>query len=146
MAGKVPEFDVTVEEFSAYSRRLKQYFVSKDVSDDTKKRAVFLCAIGAKTFGLLEDLIAPASVEDRSYDDLVTVLKEHFEPESSAIVARFRFHTCVRGETESVSVFSGTTPEAGEALSVSSGAARRDAARPAGLWYQTRAAAVSTAE
>ena len=75
------------------------------MSDDTKKRAVFLCAIGAKTFGLLEDLIAPASVEDRSYDDLVTVLKEHFEPESSAIVARFRFHTFVRGEAESESVF-----------------------------------------
>ena len=101
----MPEFDVAVEDFSAYSRRLKQYFVSNDVSDATKKRALFLCAVGAKTFGLLEDLIAPATVEDKSYDDLVAVLKHHFEPESSAIVARFRFHTCMRGEAESVSVF-----------------------------------------
>ena len=105
MAGRVPDFDATAEDFSAYSRRLQQYFVSNDVSDDVKKRAVFLCAIGAKTFGLLEDLIAPASVEEKSYEQLVSVLKQHFEPGTSAIVARFRFHTCVRGETESVSNF-----------------------------------------
>ena len=105
MAGRVPEFDASVEDFSAYSRRLQQYFISNDVSDASKKRAVFLCAIGAKTFGLVEDLIAPCSVEQKTYDQLVTVLKEHFEPDTSAIVARFRFHTCVRGEAESVSVF-----------------------------------------
>ena len=105
MAGRVPEFDAAVEDFSAYSRRLQQYFVGNDISDAAKKRAVFLCAIGAKTFGLLEDLIAPATVEERTYDALVSVLKQHFEPGTSAIVARFRFHTCVRGEAESVTVF-----------------------------------------
>ena len=62
MAGRVPEFDAAVEDFSAYSRRLQQYFVGNDISDAAKKRAVFLCAIGAKTFGLLEDPIAPAAV------------------------------------------------------------------------------------
>ena len=101
----MPEFDAAVEDFSAYSRRLEQYFVSSDVSDPAKKRAVFLCAIGARTFGLLEDLIAPSSVDDDSYENLVDVLKKHYEPGTSEIVARFRFHTCVRGEEERVSVF-----------------------------------------
>ena len=107
MAGRVPEFDAAVEDFSAYSRRLQQYFVGNDITDAAKKRAVFLCAIGARTFGLLEDLIAPAAVEERSYEVLVSVLKQHFEPGTSAIVARFRFHTCVREEAELMSIFQG---------------------------------------
>ena len=64
MAGRAPEFDADVECFGAYTRRLNQYFVAQDIGSDqeAKKRAVLLCAIGAKTFGLLEDLIAPATV------------------------------------------------------------------------------------
>ena len=107
MAGKAPEFDADVESFGAYTRRLKQHFISQDIGDKQvdKKRAILLCAIGAKTFALLEDLLAPSTVEDKSFDELVEVLKAHYEPEKSEIVARFRFHSCFRNEGETVGGF-----------------------------------------
>ena len=109
MAGKAPEFDADVESFGAYTRRLKQHFISQDIGDKQvdKKRAILLCAIGAKTFALLEDLLAPSTVEDKSFDELVEVLKAHYEPEKSEIVARFRFHSCFRNEGETVGGFFG---------------------------------------
>lgn len=107
MAGRAPEFDADVECFGAYTRRLNQYFVAQDIGSDqeAKKRAVLLCAIGAKTFGLLEDLIAPATVSEKTYDQLVSVLQSHFEPDKSEIVARFRFHSCFRNDGETVANF-----------------------------------------
>ena len=105
-----------------------------------------MCTIVAKTFGLLLGLIAPVAVEEKTYEELVSVLKRHYEPGTSAIVARFRFHTCVREESELMSIFLAQLREAGETVSVSAGVAGRDVAGPAGLWHQTRAATVAVAQ
>ncbi|XP_043208221.1 uncharacterized protein LOC122373879 [Amphibalanus amphitrite] len=107
---RAPEFDAGVECFGGYTRRLEQYFVANDVdaSQHVKRRAIFLSAIGPVTFALLEDLIAPASVTDVKYGDLVKVLSEHFEPSPSRILARYRFHTCDREDGASVSAYAAT--------------------------------------
>ena len=104
---RAPEFDETVECFSAYSRRLEQYFVANDInaSQNVKRRAIFLSAIGPVTFALLEDLISPALTTDKKYEDLVKCLTEHFEPSPSTIVARYRFHTCDREDGVSVTAY-----------------------------------------
>ena len=101
---RAPEFDATVESFSAYTRRLEQYFVANDIesSHNVKRRAIFLSAIGPVTFALLEDLIAPVKVSDKKYEDLMKCLKEHFEPSPSTIVARFR---CDREDDASVATY-----------------------------------------
>ena len=104
---RAPAFDSEVERFSAYTRRLEQYFVANDLgaSERVKRRAVFLSAIGPVTFALLEDLIAPTSVTDSKYEDLVKVLTEHFEPSPSRILARYRFHTYDREDGTSVTAY-----------------------------------------
>ncbi|XP_043196383.1 uncharacterized protein LOC122387702 isoform X2 [Amphibalanus amphitrite] len=105
---RAPEFDAAVESFGAYSRRLEQHFVANSVGEDEveKRRAILLSAVGASTFSLLEDLIAPAAVGDKTFKELVKILVDHFEPQQSAIVSRFRFHSCTRDAGESVSSFS----------------------------------------
>ena len=103
--GKAPEFDSSLESFGAYSRRLEQYFIANGIAEEDKRRAVFLSVVGAKTFGLLEDLIAPASVSECTDEELVKTLVTHFEPQTSVIVARYRFHTCHRSAQESVTAF-----------------------------------------
>ena len=105
--GRLPEFDSAVESFSAYCRRLEQFFVVSGVEEDSvaKRRAIFLSALGASTFGLLEDLIAPSAVDEKPYKDLVKVLCDHFEPQQSEIVARFRFHSNLRDAGENVAAY-----------------------------------------
>ena len=100
--GVAREFDPNQESFGTYSRWLEQYLVANGVSSAVKKRATLLSVVGPRTFALLEDLVAPRMVSDLPYEELVTVLQGHFEPKSSEIVARFRFHSCCRQDHESV--------------------------------------------
>ena len=98
---------LTVERFGIYSRRIEQFFVVNGIDDDQveKRRAIFLSVVGASTFSLIEDLIAPKSVHEVPYKDLIKLLYDHFEPEDSSIVARFRFNSCIRERGESVPVY-----------------------------------------
>ena len=105
--GRAPEFDQAVEGFKCFVRRLEQYFIACDVpdSDAVKKRAILLSVLRPQCYGLLEDLVSPKKPSDCKYANLVEVLSNHFEPEESVIVERFRFHSCCRADGESVAEF-----------------------------------------
>jgi len=55
--------------------------------------AVFLSVIGAKTYTLLRNLLAPTKPE-ASLASLTSALKNHFEPKRVVIAERFHFHCC----------------------------------------------------
>ena len=66
------------------------YFVANGVTGDARKKAAFLSAIGPSTYKLLRSLIAPTTVQDADLVDIITALRNHFEPQPSAIVQRAR--------------------------------------------------------
>ena len=47
-------------------------------------------------------MIAPDKPGEKSYEDLVKVLKEHHNPTPSEIVQRYKFHTRIRKPEESI--------------------------------------------
>ena len=47
--GSVGEFDSSKETWPSYMKRLEQYFIANDVTDEGKKKAVFLSNCGATT-------------------------------------------------------------------------------------------------
>ena len=53
---------------------------------------IFLSLIGAKTYGLLRDLIAPAKPKEKSLAELTKTLRTHFEPRPLIIAERFHFN------------------------------------------------------
>ena len=67
------------------------FFTANAIADD-KKVAVFLTVIGSKTYSLVRSLVAPELPKDKSFDDLVAVLTQHFEPKPLVIAERFHFH------------------------------------------------------
>lgn len=84
------------ENWTEFTERLDQYFLANDINDTTKKRAVLLTVCGGKTYGLMKNLLSPEKPTDKSYEDLVKLIKEHQQPEPSVIVSRYKFHTCTR--------------------------------------------------
>ena len=94
MLGRIQEYSPDNELFSSYTERVELFFAANDVADE-KKVAVFLSLIGSKTYSLLRNLVSPAPPQDKSYKDLVDVLKAHFEPKHIIIAERFHFHRCV---------------------------------------------------
>ena len=103
--GAVGEFDPTKEDWLTYSQRLKFYFEANDVEDAAKQRAILLSVAGPETFRLLSSLVAPLTVKDKTFTELVDLLSGHYNPKKSAAVHRFKFNSRVRNPNESVSKY-----------------------------------------
>jgi len=103
--GKVNSFNPSQDEWPLYIEQLGHVFVANGITEEAKKRAVFLSVIGASTYKLLSSLIAPEKLGDKEYTFLVNKLSEHFTHAPSKIVERFKFHTRFCKPGESVTAF-----------------------------------------
>ena len=66
--------------------------------------ACFLTLIGAPAYKLLGSLIAPDKPADKTYNDLIAVMKRHYCPKTAVVVQRFKFNSHVRQTGESIAV------------------------------------------
>ena len=53
----------------------------------------------------LRSLIAPTKPTDKTFEELVAVLTEHYSPQPSEVMQRFRFNSRSRKEGESVAAY-----------------------------------------
>ena len=95
--GHVGPYVESSEDFTAYAERVALYFMANDIKGDRKVPA-FLTLIGSQTYALLRSLLTPELPQDSSFEELVKVLKSHYNPTPSVIVERYKFHKCYQGE------------------------------------------------
>jgi len=107
--GKIEEFDPASTHINRYLERLEQYFIANGVPADSserfKRKAILIFVIGSKAFDVLSDLCSPEAPSEKTYGDLATILKGHFDPKKLLIAERYRFHNCIQREEESASTF-----------------------------------------
>jgi hypothetical protein len=96
--------DESREKWESYIERLEQYFLANDV-DNGKKIPVLLSVIGGPTYSLLKDLNAPDKPANKTYQEIVDVLKNHLSPKSTVKADKFRFHKKDQRPDESVRDF-----------------------------------------
>ncbi len=102
LLGKLEEFDPASDSITAYVERVQLFFDANSVAEG-KQVAVFLSVLGSKTYLLLRNLLTPETPKDKTFDELVTVLKEHFEPKPLIISERFHFYRREQAVNESTS-------------------------------------------
>ena len=111
MAGRPPfdQFDVELEDIESYLERLQEYFTAYDIKDDedntAKRRAILLTSIGSNCFRILKDLAFPDAPNTKTFDQLATLLREHFKPTRLKIAERYRFHSAVQQQGQSIADF-----------------------------------------
>ena len=66
----------------------------------------FLTSIGSKTYNVLRGLLAPVIPSSVKLTDLVTTLRDHYEPKLIVIAERFHFHKREQPEGEGVAAYS----------------------------------------
>ena len=119
--GQIEAFSGNADDFECYMERLEQYLLANDLellklaadksnealymSRIDKRRAVFISLIGGSAYSLLRNLVAPNKPADRSMEELVQALRDHYCPESSVTVQRYKFNTRVRASDESVATY-----------------------------------------
>ena len=100
--GLIGSFDADAESWTSYTERLSSYFVANGIADAAKKRAILLTACGPTTYQLMRDLLAPTLPSEKSFKDLVKLVKDHQQPTPSFIVQRFHFFTRMQQPGESI--------------------------------------------
>ena len=103
--GSVGEFNEREDTWTNYVARIEQFFVANDIQLETKKKAVLLSSVGAKTYKLICSLTQPRAPAAVDYKGLLTLIGEHQSPKPSIIVQRFKFNSRVRKPEESVRDF-----------------------------------------
>ena len=107
--GKFEQFFPDSRNIIRFLEQLDQYSeancVPKDSSESQKRRAILISVIGAKVYDVLSDLSSPAVPKEKSYDQLATILRDHYAPKKLVIAERYRFHNCTQRGGESVSTF-----------------------------------------
>jgi RNase H-fold protein (predicted Holliday junction resolvase) len=78
--------------------RVKLFFTANGVADNKK----VLTVIGSKTYSPLRNLVAPTLPQEKSLEQLVTILKQHYEPRPLVIAERFHFHQRDQAVGESI--------------------------------------------
>ena len=107
--GTVGEFNHRVEDWVSYSERLEQYFTANGIgtegADLTKRRAILLSCCGPATYQLIRNLVAPEKPTDKTFAQLVELVRDHHQPPPSFIVQRYNFHTRVQRTDEGIAEF-----------------------------------------
>ncbi|XP_048254597.1 uncharacterized protein K02A2.6-like [Haliotis rufescens] len=104
--GRMEEFSVSENaDWVEYIERLNQYFVANDVEDAGKRKAILLTIVGKETYSLMRTLVSPAKPADKSYTELVDVVKSHVNPKPLVIAEKFKFYQQKQHSGESVSAF-----------------------------------------
>ena len=99
--GKLGKYNPDVKEWTQYTERMTYYFTANDITTDAKKKATFLAVVGLKAYALVRTLIAPSKISDKSLQQLMDVLQEHYSPKPSAT----KFYNLTRKSNETVTAF-----------------------------------------
>ena len=98
-------FDPATDDWEAYMERLDLYFTANMVEDD-RKVAVFLTVARPKTYTLVRNLVAPAKLADKMYQELMALVDRQLNPKPLVMAERFHFHSRNQGEHETVGQYS----------------------------------------
>ncbi|KAM7287649.1 uncharacterized protein ISCGN_031340 [Ixodes scapularis] len=103
--GRIPEFDGSSSSWKSWYGRLQFFFEANDVKDASKKRAHLLTLCGAETYDVVCALVQPKQPSQVTFDEIVQLLKAHFDPTPSEVFSRARFQRRDQEVGETVSAY-----------------------------------------
>jgi hypothetical protein len=102
--GRVSEYN-SGEDFHSYVEQLGFYFSANDVTDNNKKKAIFLSCCGKETYCVARNVVQPETLVNTEYTDIIKALTEYYCPKPSSTIQRSKFNVAVRKPGQSVSAF-----------------------------------------
>ena len=87
--GSIGAFNPDLEDWISYTERFENYFIANGIQDDEAhaERAILLAVCGPATYQLVRNLVTPAKPMEKTFAQLVKLVKDHHVPKPPAIVA-----------------------------------------------------------
>ncbi|CAK1595308.1 unnamed protein product [Parnassius mnemosyne] len=98
--GKLEPFDLASKQWPAYIRRVQQFILLNEIKSELRV-PMLITVVGEATYSLMCDLCSPAHPEDKTFEELVSLVSSHLEPQRSEIAERhvFRLRRQLGGES-----------------------------------------------
>ena len=103
--GALSVFNPSKEPWITYTERLQYYFIVNDVQSEDKKCAILLSVCGPDTYKTIRSLVDAETLAKTKFEELLTILKNHYDSKPSFIVQHFKFYNRTRTAGETVSTF-----------------------------------------
>ncbi|XP_061570028.1 uncharacterized protein K02A2.6-like [Cololabis saira] len=100
--GTLAPFDPKIQTWDEYTEILEQFFEANEIEDEDRQKAILISVVGASTYRLMRNLLSPDKPKDKSFQELVLLMKNHYDPKPSEIVQRYKFDSRNRKPSESV--------------------------------------------
>ena len=82
--GTLTEFNPEDQDVESYLENVELFFEANNIAEE-KKVAVFLTAVGQKTYKILRQHSAPKLLRENSFEEIITLFKQHSIPGSDTI-------------------------------------------------------------
>ena len=93
LLGNIVEFSKEHKNWSQYAERLLHFLMANQIQQAERKCTVLLSMIGPKASKQLASLTIRSKPGEKSFQELLELMKEHNHPTPSTIVLHFKFHT-----------------------------------------------------
>ncbi len=103
--GSIGDLDHSQADWVSYCERLEQYFVANDVKNADKQRAILLSVCGVLTYQLIRNLVAPNKPTEKTFAEIVKLVKDHHTPPPPAAMQRYTFNRRMQKEGETIAEF-----------------------------------------
>lgn len=87
--------------FESYEDRLRQFLKANKVTDDGMMTLVFISIMGEDNYETLKLLTVPDKPSGKSFEGIITVLKEHFAPKKNKRAERYKFNKAMQQSGQS---------------------------------------------
>lgn len=98
------KFNETAESFDDYLDRLNAYFTLQGIKNEAKVK-MLISLLSPKHFTLLKSLLYPETFDQKSFEEVTTILRKHLSPKPLIIVSRHQFLNRKQHEGESLATY-----------------------------------------
>lgn len=103
LSGTIDPF-VPGSNFESYEDRMEQYFIANEIKED-KQTSWFITLAGEAMYEILKPLTHPVKPSEKSYKEILKLLRKHFTPQSNKRAERYKFNQVMQESGEQISEF-----------------------------------------
>ncbi|XP_072380579.1 uncharacterized protein [Diabrotica undecimpunctata] len=100
--GFLREYSFYISDWIVFKAQLDNFFVVNNISDEIKRRALFLNVLDSESYKLVITLCKPAAPECTSLNSIINLLNEEFIGTPSIVTKRIHFYQLKKDEEETV--------------------------------------------
>lgn len=100
-ASSMPEYQ-TNENFILWHERFEMHLIEIGCTLESIKVSMLLKSIGTEAYGVVHSLCSPALPSKKSYDDLISLLKQQYTPPKVIFQERKKFYAAKMAPTDTV--------------------------------------------